>query len=177
MFCKAINKSKNTPCGIKGKVKYGGMCGRHRNLIACDEFDCSICMDTHKNGGKVIFKCNHSICTSCWIRMKFKSDTVGCPMCRGDTSGFHIKGKRDTQFDKKLKEICEDTEKSTRQLIEEFNCRLNLVNDFSTIGYNSERTMLLEDFQIERHDLISRVHHLTEVYKNTHLEYMESPIM
>ena len=125
MICGAYIKSgknKNCICQVKGKDKYNGRCGNHRDRSkkACSPtptltpYECHICMETLE-GNKVIFKCGHHMCGGCWADMRVLGESNCCPMCRGDCSGFTVEGKNIPHMEKCIQDAHQRKNDSVEQ--------------------------------------------------------------
>ena len=109
MICGAYNKSKKSPCMAKGKEKYDGRCGNHRQRnkvvekvvekkVEIEEKDCCVCSDDCTKTTCVTFKCGHFLCGDCWIRNGIVGVSKVCPMCRAHIEIDKITGDDKAQF-------------------------------------------------------------------------------
>jgi hypothetical protein len=112
MICGAYNKSKKSPCTAKGKEKYDGRCGNHRERnkvvkkvvekkvevvekkVEIEEKDCCVCSDDCTKTTCVTFKCGHFLCGDCWIRNGIVGVSKVCPMCRARIEIDEITGDK-----------------------------------------------------------------------------------
>ena len=151
MICGAYIKSgknKNCICQVKGKDKYNGRCGNHRDRSkkACSPtptltpYECHICMETLE-GNKVIFKCGHHMCGGCWADMRVLGKSNCCPMCRGDCSGFTVEGKNIPHFKQTLHDSYQRKRDSLTRRINNINERVDSfsesVGDFEIFLWTS----------------------------------------
>ena len=84
MSCGAIIKFTNSSCDVKGKEKYNGRCGNHRDRKKKDNIknlECFICGDECIKS-VVRLKCDHFMCGYCWISNSIVGGSNSCPMCR-----------------------------------------------------------------------------------------------
>ena len=139
MICGAYNKSKKSPCTAKGKEKYDGRCGNHRER---NKFDCDICMDPISCSEKIEFTCGHFMCMDCWIGTLVSSSTQKCPMCRGDAYNITIPKRDEKKFNEKLDSCERERREAYEQKISIFNRDTNLAQqEWDIVNSNVNTSM------------------------------------
>ena len=183
MICGAYIKSgknKNCICQVKGKDKYNGLCGNHRDRHAnqTPEYECHICMETLK-GQKVVFKCGHHMCEGCWIDMRVMSGDTRCPMCRGDGSGFKVQGKDVTRFLESLDCAYSRKQDGINVRIESYETRrmdiVDRLNSGELTMSRDDGDMMVLEYMQERDNLIFERDHCESGMSNIITDYSNAP--
>ena len=166
MICGAYNKSTKSPCTCKGKGKYDGKCGNHRdrsNDKKVESFDCCVCME--HTTGKVTFLCGHYVCTDCWVDMKVIAiGDIKCPLCRGCGSGISVDGKNMRSFNVKLLSALKELNRNLTENITDYNQRLREIQHIAQQLYGDVPEQIqfeLTELGIEREQL---ERHVTDYY-------------
>ncbi|CAI0641807.1 unnamed protein product [Colletotrichum noveboracense] len=74
---------RHMACGDCAR-KSGRCCDRDQSMVLCyppEDAECPICEDTKPI---LIFKCGHTMCQSCYLRLSSQPGNTLCPQCRAD---------------------------------------------------------------------------------------------